>query len=207
MPIDHNRYYTVKAVAHELKTSEEQIIRWVKQYDINDEKMEGDYIPPLMVNFIRRQHLAETHPEAYDVLCSFCPDNNSYDRWITWLTYKKSGKLEYPENLVTAIGVGRVCGGYEYIPLSPEQLKGFEHILGLLEKTERDVLYFRYKERKTLEECREIFGISRQDILRIEQKALQKLRNPSWFTFSLEGLEKINAEHKNMESSFSEWEK
>lgn len=54
-----------------------------------------------------------------------------------------------------------------------------EHVLSLLTPREEDVLKLRFFENMTCEECGKKFGVSRERIYQIEQKALRKLRHPS----------------------------
>ena len=82
------RMATVRDMANELKTSEEQIMRWVDMYDVNYERIENGLIPFNMESFIRERHLMEIHPEVYKLLCRIYPHNNSYERWLGQISYE-----------------------------------------------------------------------------------------------------------------------
>ena len=87
-------YITVGKLAFELRTSKEQIILWAESYDINNERMEGDYIPPCIEDYIRRKHLKLTHPKVDELVTSINPDDHNYFRWIGWTYHllKKRGE-------------------------------------------------------------------------------------------------------------------
>ncbi len=99
-------------------------------------------------------------------------------------------KKPYPENIVSALGLGAVFGKEEYAPLNPDQLAGLEHVLGTLPAREREILDMRYRKGMTLQECGINTGISRQRVNQIEQRALKKLRHPYQLVYIRDGLEK-----------------
>ena len=98
--------------------------------------------------------------------------------------------LQYPENIVTDIGLTAIFGKEEYTELTPDQLKGLEHIIDMLPQKERAILQLRYKERQTLQACGDQFGFTRQRAQQIASRAIKKCRHPSRIIFVRDGFEK-----------------
>ena len=97
--------------------------------------------------------------------------------------------IDYPENLVRAIGVDRIYSG-EYVPLTEDQLKGLEHSMNMLNNRERKVLQLHFIEKKTFQTCGDELGISRQRVQQISARAVGALRHPGKIVFILDGFEK-----------------
>ena len=96
----------------------------------------------------------------------------------------------FRENLLRNIGLERVFGKDEYRPLSPDQVKGLEYILGLLTGRELELLDLRYREGMTQEECGRRFNFSHSRAGQVEQATLRKLRHPHRIVFVRDGFEK-----------------
>ena len=80
-----------------------------------------------------------------------------------------------------------VFGKDEYRPLEPEQVKGLEHILGLLSGREQELLDLRYREGMTQEECGSRFNFSHSRAGQVEQATLRKLRHPHRIAYVRDG--------------------
>ena len=77
--------------------------------------------------------------------------------------------------------------------------KTIENAMSDLTERENKLLHYRFYEEKTLEECGEIFAVTRSRIRQIEEKALRKLRHPSRakkFLPMLEGREFENLKNR-----------
>ena len=103
---------------------------------------------------------------------------------------EEAPQLRYPENIIADIGLEVVFGKEEYMELSPDQLKGLEHIIDMLPEKERLILQLRYKEQQTLQVCGERFGFTRQRAQQIAVRAVRKCRHPSRIIFVRDGFEK-----------------
>ena len=99
-------------------------------------------------------------------------------------------ELLFPENIAMDIGLAAIFGEDKYTELSPDQVTGLEHIIGMLPRKEGELLEFRYKERQTFQECGERFGFSRQRAQQVASKAIKKLRHPSRIAFIRDGFAK-----------------
>jgi len=71
----------VDLLAKKLKTSQQTIREYAKSADTS-EHIENDIVPLIVEEHIRLQHLKDTHPEVYNILCRLKPFDNSYDRWL-----------------------------------------------------------------------------------------------------------------------------
>ena len=98
-------------------------------------------------------------------------------------------RLPYPENLVTDIGLAAVFGEDQYTELSPDRLKGLAYSIGLLPPKERALLEYRYREKRTLQECGDRFGFTRQRAQQIAERAVRKLRSQARIAFIRDGYE------------------
>ena len=96
----------------------------------------------------------------------------------------------YPDNLFAAMGLLTGTDKEIYTDPDPEQLRGLEHVLGMLQERERELIRLRYREERSLAECGKRLGFSRQRAQQIEARILRKLRNPSWLLFVRDGFEK-----------------
>lgn len=96
----------------------------------------------------------------------------------------------WPENLITDIGLQRVFGKDEYPGLSPDQLAGLEHAIGLQHERERVILQLHYREKQTFHACGDRFGVSRQRAQQIAARGVKKLRHPSYLAYIRDGYEK-----------------
>ncbi len=99
-------------------------------------------------------------------------------------------RLPFPDNLLTETGLSAIFGEAKYTELSPDQRKGLAYSIGLLPRKERALLEYRYGERRTLQECGERFGFSRQRAHQISERALRTLRSPARAAFIRDGYEK-----------------
>lgn len=99
-------------------------------------------------------------------------------------------QLQYPENLLTDIGLNLVFGKEEYTPLNEDQMTGLAHALKSILERERDMILLRYKEQKTLQEIGDQYNLSRGRVRQIVAKGIRKLRHPSRTVFMRDGFEK-----------------
>ena len=97
----------------------------------------------------------------------------------------KPENFEWPENIMTALGIALVDTP------TPEQIKGVEHIIGLLKERERNILIKRYKEKQTLEAISKEMNISKQCVQMLVMHALRKLRLPERIHIAEEGIDAL----------------
>ena len=97
---------------------------------------------------------------------------------------------EYPANLLKAIGLERIFGKDEYVPLEEEQRKGLDHVLSLLKERDRELLRLRCQDGLTLREAGRILKISPQRAQQCEQRAIRSLRHPYRTAFIRNGFAK-----------------
>ncbi len=107
-------------------------------------------------------------------------------------TVEESETIDYPENLVRAIGVEKLNATGEYTPLTEDQQTGLEHAIGMLHDRDRTVLALRYQEKKTFQDIGDTLGVSRQRAQQICTRAVDALRHPAKIIFIRDGFE--NAE-------------
>ena len=98
--------------------------------------------------------------------------------------------LPYPENLIADIGPEDVFGEDAAGVLSPDRAAGLEHILSLLPEKEREILRLRYREGRTLKECGERFGFTRQRAQQVLGRIIRQMRHPSRVAFIRDGYRK-----------------
>lgn len=103
---------------------------------------------------------------------------------------EQSHILPFPENIARDIGLSGIFGEDRYEELTDDQIAGLEHVLCMLPERERELLEYRYRERKTFEECAERFEMSRQRAQQIASKVLRKLRHPTRIAFIRDGFHK-----------------
>ena len=96
----------------------------------------------------------------------------------------------YPENLLADIGFEAVFGQNSFVPLSPDRLAGLDHVISLLPGREQELLRLRYREMRTLQECGDRFGFSRERARQVLVKSVRKLRHPSRAAFIRDGYRK-----------------
>ena len=96
----------------------------------------------------------------------------------------------YPENLLADIGFEAVFGQDRFTPLSPDHLAGLEHVVSLLPVKEQELLRLRYREGRTLKECGDRFGFSRERARQILARTVRKLSHPSRAAFIRDGYQK-----------------
>ncbi len=96
----------------------------------------------------------------------------------------------YPENLLADIGFEALFGQDRFEGLSPDQAAGLDHAVGMLPEREQELLRLRYQEERTLQECGERFGFSRERARQILVRAVGKLRHPSRAAFIRDGYGK-----------------
>lgn len=85
---------------------------------------------------------------------------------------------EYPLNLMKAMEAAK--NHFEFIADTPteDQLEGLEYALTQLTERERQILFLRYQERKTLREIGEIIGVTQERIRSQESRAIFRLAKP-----------------------------
>ena len=100
---------------------------------------------------------------------------------------EQSPELQYPENILTDIGLERIFGENKYAELTVDQAAGLEHIIGMLPEREQAILRLRYEERQTFQACGEQFGFSRQRAQQVVSHIIKKMRHPSRIMFIRDG--------------------
>ena len=98
--------------------------------------------------------------------------------------------IDYPENLVRAIGVEMISESGEYTPLTADRQKGLEHAIESLNERERVILSLRFREKKAFQDIGDQLGISRQHVQQISARAVGMLRHPGRIIFIRDGFEK-----------------
>ena len=88
-------------------------------------------------------------------------------------------KIAYPENLVTDIGLNLVFDDGVYQELTADQIDGLDHALSTILPREKDIILLRYQEQKTLQEIGDQYGVTKERIRQIVNKALRKLQHQS----------------------------
>ena len=85
---------------------------------------------------------------------------------------------EYPLNLMKAMEAAKTH--FEFIADTPtkDQIEGLEYALTQLTERERQILFLRYQERKTLREIGEIIGVTLERIRSQESRAIFRLAKP-----------------------------
>lgn len=73
---------TVKQLAKDLCTTEENVIRWASEFHMNDERIVGDVVPRMLANYVKTRHLQETHPKIYETLSEVYDPSLAYERWV-----------------------------------------------------------------------------------------------------------------------------
>ena len=77
---------TVQQLAEELKTSEANVITWANEFNLNDERLDGDEVPRLIANYVRTQHLKATHPQLFRTLDRVYDSKLAYERWVIMIS-------------------------------------------------------------------------------------------------------------------------
>ena len=98
--------------------------------------------------------------------------------------------VDYPENLITAIGLERIFEEKRYTPLTEDQLAGLEHVTDQLPEKERVMVELRFRQKQTFQACGEHFGFTRQRAEQVCSKAVKKLRLPEKIMFIRDGFDK-----------------
>ena len=96
-------------------------------------------------------------------------------------------ELPWPENIITEIGIRRIFGTDEYVPLNMDQMEGLRYAMSTFMAYERDALKHRYEEHWTLGECGKESGVSRERIRQILERAINRLQHPSKTMYIREG--------------------
>lgn len=96
---------------------------------------------------------------------------------------------DYPQNVYFEIGLEPI----EFNNISND---GYEYVLNALSEKEKEVLELRFQKGYTYDAVGQILGVSKERIRQIEQKALRKLRHPSYERIILEGKAAIDEYNK-----------
>ena len=91
--------------------------------------------------------------------------------------------LPWPENLITEMGIKDVMGVETYEPLTKEQMKGLQHIIGTLRENEQKAIRLRYEEHKSLGECAGLMELSREGVRVNIKSGISKMCHPSMSVF------------------------
>jgi len=104
----------------------------------------------------------------------------------------------YPFNLIHDI-LGSSFRGI-YMP-------GLFEAVSMLTKREVDILYQRYAEGKSLDQCSKIHNLSRERIRQIQAKSLRRLRHPSrsdlFIAIPREEVKKIENEYEKLKKDYN----
>lgn len=90
----------------------------------------------------------------------------------------ESEKVPYPENLLGEIGLERIFGKPDYIPLNEDQRQGLAHVLANMPGREREMIRLRYEEKKTLQEIGDQYELSRERVRQIMSSVRQPDKQP-----------------------------
>lgn len=104
--------------------------------------------------------------------------------------------LEYPENLITDIGLEKIFGENRYIELDEDRLKGLEYAIGTLPQREQELVKLRYKDRLTLQKCGANFGFSKSRAQQLLARIIRKLGYSGRSVYIRDGFEKADLEGK-----------
>lgn len=77
---------TVNELANELKTTQENVIRWAGECGALD----GEFLTRITANYVRMKHLEETHPRIFKMLDGVHSSELEYNRWV-WALEEKIG--------------------------------------------------------------------------------------------------------------------
>lgn len=76
-------------------------------------------------------------------------------------------ETDYPYNLIR-----------EVIGDEPAYLQNLDAVFAMLSEREHEMLIYRYRDGRTLEQCAKLFGITRERARQIIAKAIRKMRHP-----------------------------
>ena len=85
---------------------------------------------------------------------------------------------EYPLNLLKAMEAEKTHFQFSVEEITDDKLEGLDYALSELTERERQILFLRYQERKTLKEIGEIIGVTAERIRSQELRAIYRLRKP-----------------------------
>lgn len=94
-------------------------------------------------------------------------------------TERRSSDMDFPENLIAAVGTEKVCGAGQFAPLTAELTAGLEYALSTLKPRAADMLLLHFEMRKTYKEIGLYYGRSYTCVYQVITKAIRKLRHPS----------------------------
>ena len=96
----------------------------------------------------------------------------------------KATELDYPKSLYLDLGFDPM----DMVNMS--DLSGLDFILdSCLTEREGKIIRMRYQEHMTLEACGKVFGVTRDRIRQVQEKALRKMRHPAYRSIIREGKE------------------
>ena len=96
----------------------------------------------------------------------------------------------YPENLLADVGFEVLFGQDRFEGLEADQAAGLNYVVSMLPGKEQELLRLRYQEKRTLRECGERFGFTRERARQILARTVRKLRYPSRAAFIRDGYRK-----------------
>ena len=102
--------------------------------------------------------------------------------------------LPWPENLIMEMGIKDIVGVGSYEPLTTDQIKGLQYIIGTLRENEQKAIRLRYEEHKSLGECAGLMGLTREGVRVNIKSGIKKLCHPSMSVFIKDGY--LNASHQ-----------
>lgn len=152
-------------------------------------------------SYFTTDRVFDDYEKAYEYT-RFCQIELNKQRFNNRKTDKYVAEvLEYPENLLVAIGIKPEDYANFYTEIIPNFDENFRNILdkGLLLPREQQVIVDRYQHYETLEQVGKSLGVTRERIRQIEYKALKKLQHAGGRNMLIQGREKfelINAEER-----------
>lgn len=177
-------------------TLEPNLTKIIGRNPANEETYES-YIVSYSNKYIECRKTFTTYEDAVEF-------NNYCKQQINKLSFeflrnKQYNYPEYPENLLTAIGIVSEEHPDYYVRILPEFNRVFKEVSEkILTPREICVVEYRYKDMKTLEEIGKIIDVTRERIRQIEQKAINKLTHyKSAFLFEEEKKEEFKQEIKD----------
>lgn len=104
----------------------------------------------------------------------------------------------WPYNLIDDIEKNMDESEKSIIPLSDDQKAGFDKMLSMLNDNERDVAIRYYKNGQTNVEISDDYKVTRQRVNQILQKAIGKMKHPSYHNLLKYGLKGFNEHRENI---------
>lgn len=97
--------------------------------------------------------------------------------------------LQWPQNLIAAIGIKDKNGEMKMWDMSDDQIDGLMYVLDQLTERERVIVYYRFLEEQTLKQIADTLGISVTRVQQLITKSIDVLRQPYYADYYMIGLQ------------------